>query len=477
MIKWDQAQRYAPYQSYSPAYLADLQKQQRQSAWHQGYHIQPTSGLINDPNGFAYFNHQWHLFKQQFPFGPVHGLKSWGHLTSADLNHWSDLGTALTPHAPYTTHGVYSGSALPVKDQLFLMYTGNVRTPAGGRKSTQLGAWMTKNGQITELPAPLIAAPPSGYTAHFRDPQVLKHAGAYYALIGAQRTDRKGQILVYKAPAPTGPWRLIGPLDFGRTTLGYMIECPNLTLVDGKVVLLFCPQGMEQAVCPYPNRYPNTYVVAAGIDWQRAALIAPGPVQLLDGGFDNYAAQVARGPRGESLVVSWMGLPDVTYPSDQEDWQGCYSLVRRLHIQNGRLTQMPLDAPLVGAPFAPLRDKLNLQEKLTISIPATRSGRIWLGNAQEGLTLVVDGTANTLTIDRSQAGVPFAEDAKATRTLRLAPGPHTFTLWLDHSSFELAVDCGQAFASGRIFPRDPTHWRLSCDAALGANISGQRLAL
>ncbi|WP_054661547.1 glycoside hydrolase family 32 protein [Lacticaseibacillus camelliae] len=318
MLEGNSDLRSTPYQNYSPAYLATLEAQQQRSRWRLGYHIQPRSGLINDPNGFAYFANQWHLFKQQFPFGPVHGLKSWGHLTSNDLAHWQDQGTALHPHSPYTTNGVYSGSALPVKDRLFMMYTGNVRTADGGRRTTQLGAWMERSGHITELAEPLIAEPPAGYTSHFRDPQLIEHNGTYYALIGAQRADKQGQILLYTAAAPTGPWQLIGPLDFGRTTLGEMIECPNLAFVDGQVALLFCPQGMAQRDCAYQNVYPNTVVVAAGIDWQNAALIVPSPLRLLDEGFDAYAGHVVNRPNGEALMIAWMGLPDLSYPSDQE---------------------------------------------------------------------------------------------------------------------------------------------------------------
>ena len=58
-----------------------------QSSWRFKYHIQPQTGLLNDPNGFSYFNNR-HLFYQAFPFGSVHGLKVGAHLTSSDLIHW-----------------------------------------------------------------------------------------------------------------------------------------------------------------------------------------------------------------------------------------------------------------------------------------------------------------------------------------------------------------------------------------------------
>ena len=51
------------------------------------YHLHPISGLVNDPNGFSYFNGEYHLFYQSYPFGAVHGLKSWVHFKSQDLVH------------------------------------------------------------------------------------------------------------------------------------------------------------------------------------------------------------------------------------------------------------------------------------------------------------------------------------------------------------------------------------------------------
>ena len=90
ITEWTDALRYQDYEDWSDEYLSNLKTQQRDSPWRFAYHIQPETGLLNDPNGFSYFDGQWHLFYQAYPFGPVHGLKSWYHLTSKKrypLNH------------------------------------------------------------------------------------------------------------------------------------------------------------------------------------------------------------------------------------------------------------------------------------------------------------------------------------------------------------------------------------------------------
>ena len=141
-MEWTREQRYRPYQQYSALELLHLQAAADNSPEQLRYHIRPSSGLLNDPNGFSYFNHAWHVFYQSFPFGATHGLKSWMHMQSTDLVHWHSRGLALTPDNEYDSHGAYSGSAKQIGDRLFLMYTGNHRDKDWNRTPFQLGAWM-----------------------------------------------------------------------------------------------------------------------------------------------------------------------------------------------------------------------------------------------------------------------------------------------------------------------------------------------
>ena len=74
-------------------------------------------GLLNDPNGFSYFDGKWILFYQNFPFGAAHGLKSWMQLESDDLVHFTETGVKVLPDTPLDSHGAYSGSAMQFGDQ------------------------------------------------------------------------------------------------------------------------------------------------------------------------------------------------------------------------------------------------------------------------------------------------------------------------------------------------------------------------
>ena len=86
-MEWTREQRYRRIEEVSKEEYDALKQQVSQCCYRQTYHNQPITGLLNDPNGFSYFNGEYHMFYQWFPLGPVHGVKYWYHTTSTDLVH------------------------------------------------------------------------------------------------------------------------------------------------------------------------------------------------------------------------------------------------------------------------------------------------------------------------------------------------------------------------------------------------------
>ena len=340
MKVWTREERYKQTSDYSDNYLDELAKRVAQSPFRQNYHIQPNTGLLNDPNGFTYFDGKWHLFYQWFPMGAVHGLKHWYHLTSTDLVQWEEEGVALLPDTAYDSHGVYSGSGFVKDGQLHVMYTGNVRTEKWERVPNQIVARMEADGSFTKFLPPAIAGKPEGYTDHVRDPKVWEQHGIYYTVIGAQRTDETGTILMYRS-ADALEWELLGEVDAGLPDFGFMWECPDLFEIDGKTVLLFSPQGIEPEGDRYHNIFQTGYVIADDFRMDELKLEHDG-FHELDAGFDFYATQTAESPDGRRILTAWMGLPDVAYPTDSEDWAHCLTLPRELSIKEGKLIQQPV---------------------------------------------------------------------------------------------------------------------------------------
>ena len=471
MKEWTREERYKQISDYSDNYLDELAKRVAQSPFRQNYHIQPNTGLLNDPNGFTYFDGKWHLFYQWFPMGAVHGLKHWFHLTSTDLVQWNEEGVALFPDTPYDSHGVYSGSGFVKDGQLHIMYTGNVRTEEWERVPNQIVARLEADGSFTKFLPPAIAGNPDGYTDHVRDPKVWEQHGIYYAVIGAQRTDETGTILMYRSKDAL-EWELMGEVDTGLPEFGFMWECPDLFEIDGKTVLLFSPQGLEPEGDRYHNIFQTGYVIADDFRMDELKLEHEG-FQELDAGFDFYATQTAESPDGRRILTAWMGLPDVAYPTDSEDWAHCLTLPRELSIKDGKLIQQPV-RELVA-----LRKKQALSESGLLS-EAKRFERngancyelqldvTFLASADHApvtldlcedtandkrFRITLDPSTKKITIDRSRCGIPFAEDFGTTRTLTVEQmNAVKLQIFVDTSSIEIFVNDGEGTFTSRVFP-------------------------
>ena len=109
------------------------------------HHFSAEIGWINDPNGFVYFQGEYHLFYQFYPYDSVWGPMHWGHAKTKDFVNWEHLPVALAPDMPYDKDGCFSGSAIVKDDVLWLMYTGNVEQEDGTIRQIQNMAY-SKDG-------------------------------------------------------------------------------------------------------------------------------------------------------------------------------------------------------------------------------------------------------------------------------------------------------------------------------------------
>ena len=80
-MEWSREARYRRIQEATVEELQQLKMSVDACCYRQKFHIQPVTGLLNDPNGFSYYNGEYHLFYQWFPLGPVHGVKYWYHVS------------------------------------------------------------------------------------------------------------------------------------------------------------------------------------------------------------------------------------------------------------------------------------------------------------------------------------------------------------------------------------------------------------
>ncbi|MEY8370713.1 sucrose-6-phosphate hydrolase [Aerococcaceae bacterium 50-4] len=456
---FNRADRYRNYQDWSEDYINELNELASQSPWRNHYHIEPKTGLLNDPNGFSLYKGEWQLFYQYFPFGPVHGLKSWYRLTSKDLIHWEEGEIVLFPDSSLDSHGAYSGSAVSDGEDLRLFYTGNVRDKDWSRHPKQNTVTFNPDkGGLAEKR--LIIDEIDQATDHFRDPMYFTAHGKSWLVIGGQRkTDEKGTLYLYQAdPNDLAEWTFHSELSLAQADSAYMFECPNINHVDDKVFVTFCPQGIDQDQLKYQNIYPNAYLIADNFTAD-GQLENPGQLLNLDYGFDVYASQLINAPDGRVLGVSWLGLPEIDYPTDQFGYQGALSLVKEFRIHDGQLYQYPVAETLAlrQAPQS-FDDHIEVAEnayEYVFEVAANQEATVYLyADAAKNhfVSLSLSAIDGKITLDRSKMGTSYGTAFGTSRQLDLNKNQAiTVNVFADESVLEIFVNGGAYAMSSRIF--------------------------
>ncbi|SES72580.1 sucrose-6-phosphate hydrolase [Thorsellia anophelis] len=471
--EWDREKRYTSLHEVSAYSLETLKSKVAHAPFRLTYHIQPPCGLLNDPNGFCYFNGEYHLFYQWFPLGPVHGLKHWYHVKSKDLVSWEDCGVALIPDGHINSHGAYSGSGFILNDSLHVFYTANRRDKNWKRSCSQVIAKLMPNGLIETVNDAIESIPPE-YTEHFRDPKVWQEGELFYAIIGAQRKcDLKGTGVIYRS-LNGKDWQFIGEINTQLTQFGYMWECPDYFCLteenESFGVFIFSPQGLNPTDDKFQNIYQSGYIVGPELNLPNLTF-SHGEFHELDFGFDFYAPQTTMTPDGRRIMIAWMGLPEIEYPSDKDGWAHCLTLPRELTLIDGKIFQHPVkelqnlrkevifkgyadDKSIIGrsAHFELILSDDSTFDNFELALFA--SDPLLLNNkdsAIEKLTVRYDSMARQVTIDREFAGIAFATKYGTTRCYKLSKPLTHIQLFGDTSSLEVFFNHGEAAASLRHF--------------------------
>ncbi len=476
MKEWTREERYKNLTD--PQELWDLHAQAKNSYYRQTFHIQSVSGLMNDPNGFVWHDNRWHLFYQWCPWGAVHGLKHWYHIVSKDLVTWKNLGVCLLPdrNDGYDNKGVYSGSAMPIGDSLYLFYTGNHRDPDWTRKAYTCLAKLHDDGWTEKYPLPLFGSNPD-YTEHQRDPKIVARPelGKYYIIVGAQNKDKFGCALVYESEDLLHGWTFAGELKVpGFEKFGDMWECPSVETIDGKDVLMMCPQHLK--IAGRGDSVNHNGYIMGNMDWNSLTFTPDGQFHVLDFGFDSYAAECANNVQetDKAVLVAWMGIPDVSYPTDEENWSGCLTLPRELTVRGRRLIQRPLPE------LKKLRDEeIPLKDAYLGTCELPRAGEIEIycrpgdmelkllakEDGSGGLRVIYNEQDKQITVDRSGLDQQFNAEHGQVRTRPLEDGLSHLRIFIDHSSIEIFVNDGDAVFTSRIFPTpEEKHANITGDA-------------
>lgn len=313
------------------------------------FHLSARVGWMNDPNGFSFYNGQYHMFYQYHPYDNIWGPMHWGHAVSGDLLHWEFLPAALAPDEPYDRDGCFSGSAVSLPDgRQLLMYTGVIkeRQANGGFSEVQTQCLAVGDGmdygKYEKNPVLDEKALPEGASRYdFRDPKMWKKKdGTYYCVAGNRAADGSGQILLFESPDGYN-WQYKKVLAANNNRFGKMWECPDFFPLDGKWVLIASPMDMLPSGFEYHNG--NGTLCLLGDFDEETETFTEEHNQSVDYGIDFYAPQTVLAPDGRRIMIGWMQNWDTcNFRTQNISWFGQMSLPRELSVQNGRLYQKPV---------------------------------------------------------------------------------------------------------------------------------------
>ncbi|MFT8570249.1 MAG: glycoside hydrolase family 32 protein [Leuconostoc pseudomesenteroides] len=408
------------------------------------FHLYPTQGLLNDPNGLVYFKGKYHVFFQWNPKACNHKYKEWGHFVSEDLITWERVETALKPSLAEDAAGIYSGTAFVKDDRLYVFYTGNVRDEAGHSVASHQ-MWAVSDDGLNFTKLGQLFPHPEGFTKDVRDPMVWQgQNGHFFMILGARPDNNIGDIIVYES-TDFENWQFRGSLITGELAevRGYMLECPDLIEVDGKQVLMFSPQGLapDKINHRYENIHNTGYVVGH-FDEKTAHFTPETPFAEVDHGFEFYAPQTLNAPDGRHIMWGWAGMMTPERESKvptiaEENWVHVLSLPRVLHVTD--------DNKLTQAPIADLVQPISVEPEDVSGVGAyaLNTQADWTINFGDDLTL--SRQENRLTMTRKQWESDQYESREVTGNL------DEVLLVVDKDIIEVYTDNDQLTLTARYF--------------------------
>ena len=335
------------------------------------------------------------------------------------------------------------------------------------RETYQILATAGEDAKPTRQLPPLISGPAKGYTAHYRDPHVFERNGEWWMVIGAQREDLTGAVVVYTSK-DRREWTFRGELGIKDKTLKgtYMYECPSLLSMRDELtgeirdVLIFSPQGMEPLGEKYNNIFQSGYIVGS-LDNETLKFTVETPFTELDAGFEFYAPQTVSGtglsadPKAPHTVsgdapvmIAWLGnAAQDDLPSWSHRWVHMFTYPRELHLRNGKIFQRPVPQLNDAMEMNPLyreeeKGKLvELKNALTFRL----RGRVNVSDERVKLKIKdTHGVALSIVLDKDfvqmdRGGTRYTEGGSLRRRTLKRSKIREFDLLVDGSATELYV--------------------------------------
>ena len=303
------------------------------------YHFQPEIGWINDPNGLVYFNDEFYLFYQYYPYDTKPGPMHWGLATSKDLLTFDYKDVYLAPTNQDVVSGCFSGSSIVVDNKLFISYTAHYEKEGYRREEQFLFAQNDKENIIKIVADEEL--PEGCDTSDFRDPHIIYKNGYYYLLVGSRNHKLdEGVLLIFRSETLSN-FKYHFSI-YSKKEFGIMCECPDYFESNGYDVLICSAVRVRGEENEYKNDN-GTSVLVGHIDFENKTYEFTFKKEL-DKGDGFYAPKLIQN-YNETIMIAWMETWGKDIPTQHNNhlWAGAFTYPRKLEVRNGELYQYPIE--------------------------------------------------------------------------------------------------------------------------------------
>ena len=452
------------------------------------FHLTGGVGWINDPNGFAPYKGEYHLFFQYYPYDTQWGPMHWGHAKTTDFIRWEFLPAALAPDAEYDKDGCFSGGAVEMPDgRHLLLYTGVEVSPEGEFQTQCVAIGDGVNYEKYEG-NPVITGdslPEGSSTRDFRDPKIWLENGTYYAVTVNRGKDGSGDVLLYESEDGLR-WQRTSTLYSCGYRYGSMWECPDFFHLGGKDVLIHSVMEMRAKSPEYHNGNCKMYHIGT-VDAEKQFHAEVS--HAMEHGLDFYAPQTLEALDGRRIMIGWMqAWEGAKQRIPGMGFMGQMTVPRELTLRDGRLLQWPVRELETYRRGKIVYKDIAIQEEtalpgisgkvMDLNLEITPTGRPYTRftleiNRGDGFhtDITLFPREGTICLDRTYSGHPHDVNHIRRFPADFHNGAIRLRLLLDRYSAELFVGDGEQAASMVLYaPENAGGITLRSDAAVQVSV-------
>lgn len=406
---------------------------------------------INDPNGLIYYQGNYHIFYQHFPYENFWGTMHWGHATTKDLLHFQYHPIAIYPSCYDDRNGCFSGSAIEKDGKMYLYYTAiryakenpdyvHIQYSDDDLIASQFllisdDGFHFPNRDGKEKVIDVITDSHLGDIRHTRDPKVWQMKNGKYGLIVGSKipseTGYCGEVLLYESDDAI---HFSYKNRFKDDSIGDMWECPDLIEINNQYFMIFSPEHIHE---PQPDSI--AVIMPVHFDEETMTITKQGDYMYLDYGLDFYAPQTFLDENQQCTMLAWMRMRE---PVSNESWTGLYILPRQFEYKNKHVYQSVHNH--VKEYFNHTVDHADLSKPFYMHVIMNEDSQINFG----GMKLYVQD--DCLYCDRSQVSIEHEKVCNLNKTPVLN-GQYDLEIYYDYHIFEIFINGGYYVLSQLVY--------------------------